>query len=326
MNSEKIMESGLQVGDILDKWEFILGFLFAGVFALFSFLVPYFLNVGNLLHMTLSFMEKGLIAFPMALIIITGNIDLSVASNMAMSAAVLAISYQAGVGIWVAVLLCLLVGLLGGLFNGLVITKFKIPAIVATLGTYSMYRGISYVLLRDTTITGYPEKFSMLGRGMIGGTAIPYQLLIFIVFAAAFWVLLHKTPFGRRLYAMGNNEAAARYSGVSVERIKLILFSLSGLISSFAGFLLISRIGSTRPDIASGFELEVITAVVLGGVSITGGSGRIAGVVISLFLIGTVRYGMKLMLIPGQGVTVVIGILLIVSILISNLVKRFSTQ
>ncbi len=316
--------SKFRLSAIVDRWEYVLAFLLVLVVVLFSLVCPYFLSINNLFYMTLNFTEMGLIALPMAFIIITGNIDLSVASNMAMSAAVLALTYQAGISIWLAVLFCLAVGLLGGLFNGLIITRFEIPAIVVTVGTYSMYRGIAYVLLRDQTITGYPAGFSVLGRGTFGGLSVPYQLVIFAILAVIFWLVLHKTSFGRRLYAIGNNEGAARYSGVSVDRIKVIIFTLSGLMSSFAAFLLTSRVGSTRPDIASGYELEIITAVVLGGVSIMGGSGKISGVVLALFLIGTLRYGMNLMLIPSQVLTIVVGSLLIMSILATNLIQRFS--
>lgn len=301
---------------VLRQWEWTLVLLLILTFIVNANLSPHFLNVRNLFDMTLHFTEKGIVALTMTLVIISGNIDLSVASNMAMSAAVMGVAFRAGANIWVAVLLCLITGACGGLFNGLVITRFKLPAIVVTLGSYSLFRGIAYVLLGNRAVTGYPYQFAELGQGYLGNTPVPYQLVIFAVLAVGFGVLLHCTAFGRFVYAIGNNEAACRYSGIPVDRIKVILFALSGLMSAFAAVLLTSRIHSTRPNVAQGFELEIVTAVVLGGVAITGGSGNMVGVVLSLFLIGTARFGMSLLNIPGQVMTVAIGVLLIVAILL----------
>lgn len=310
----------------LRQWEWTLALLLVLVFAINSRLSPHFLDLRNLLDSTLHFTEKGIIALTMTLVVISGNIDLSVASTMAMSAAVMGVAYRGGVAMWLAVLLCLATGMCGGLFNGLVITRFRLPAIVVTLGSYSLFRGIAYVLLGNKAITGYPYQFAELGQGYLGRTPVPNQLVIFAVLAVVFGILLHRTTFGRFIYAMGNNEATCRYSGVPVDRIKVILFTLSGLMSSFAAVLLTSRIYSTRPNIAQGFELEVVTAVVLGGVTITGGSGNMLGVVLSLFLIGFARFGMSLLNIPGQVMTVVIGALLIVAILLPRMLSQIADR
>lgn len=314
------------LGRFLRQWEWTLVLLLILVFVVFSFLSPHFLNVQNLFDSTLHFTEKGIIALIMTFIIISGNIDLSVASNMAMSAAVMGVAYRGGVSMWLAVPLCLLIGSCGGLLNGVVITRFRLPAIVVTLGSYSLFRGIAYVLLGNQAITGYPYQFAELGQGYLGNTPIPYQLVIFVVLAAIFGIILHRTTFGRFVYAIGNNETACRYSGVAVDRVKVILFILSGLLSSFSAVLLTSRIYSTRPNIAQGFELEVVTAVVLGGVSISGGSGSMVGVVLSLFLIGFARFGMSLLNIPGQVMTVVIGALLIVAILLPRMLSQIADR
>jgi len=311
---------------VIRRWEFILVVLLAAVFVIMSRLSPYFLDVRNLFDATLHFTEKAIIALCMTMIVITGNVDLSVASNMAMSAAVMGIAFRSGMGIGAAAGLCLLVGTLGGLFNGFVITRFKLPAMVVTLATFSLFRGIAYVLLGNQAVTGYPYQFSDLGQGYFAGTIIPNQLVFFAVLAVIFGFVLHKTTFGRYIYAVGSNEDACRYSGVPVDRIKLILFTISGLISSFAAVLLTSRILSTRPNIAQGYELEVITAVVLGGVSINGGSGTMLGVVLSLFLIGFTRFGMSLLNVPAQVMTVLIGCLLICAILLPKLVDRFAQR
>lgn len=311
---------------IFRHWEFILLLLLVGVFILMSNLSPYFLDIRNLFDSTLHFTEKGIIALCMTFIVITGNVDLSVASNMAMSAAVMGIAYRSGMDIWTAAGLCLLVGALGGLFNGLVITRFKLPAMVVTLATFSLFRGIAYVLLGNQAVTGYPWDFADIGQGYFAGTMIPNQLVIFAVLAVIFGFILHKTTFGRYVYAIGNNEDACRYSGIPVDRIKLILFTVSGLLSAFAAILLTSRIYSTRPNIAQGYELEVIAAVVLGGVSINGGSGSMLGVVLSLFLIGFARFGMSLLNVPAQVMTVIIGCLLICAILLPRLVDRLTQK
>ena len=309
---------------LLRHWEFILLILLVGVFILMSNLSPYFLNLRNLLDSTVHFTEKGVIAVCMAFIIISGNMDLSVASNMAMSAAVMGIAFRSGIGIWPSALLCLLVGMAGGLFNGLIITRVKLPAMVATLATFSLYRGIAYVLLGNQAITGYPYEFATLGQGYFPGTNIPNQFVIFIALAVIFGFILHKTTFGRSVYAIGNNEDACRYSGLPVDRIKVILFTVNGLLAGLAAVLLTSRIYSTRPNIALNYELEIITAVVLGGVSIKGGRGSMIGVVLALFLIGASRFGMSLLNIPGQMMTVVIGPMLIIAILLPQLLDRLS--
>lgn len=311
---------------LIKQWEVILLVLLIGVFILMANLSPYFLDLRNLLDSTFHFTEKGIIALCMAFIIITGNIDLSVASNMAMSAALMGIAFRSGINIWAAAGICLLVGAIGGLFNGLIITRFRLPAIVVTLASFSLFRGIAYVLLGNQAITGYPSEFSFVGQGYFAGTIIPNQLVIFAVLAIIFGFVLHKTTFGRYIYAIGNNEDTCRYSGIPVDRIKVLIFTINGLLSGLAAVLLTSRIYSTRPNIAQNYELEIITAVVLGGVSISGGSGSMPGVILSLFLIGFARFGMSLLNVPGQVMTVVIGFLLICAILIPQLVNRFTDK
>lgn len=309
----------------LMRWELLLVLLLILVGAINTSLSPYFLDTRNLLDMTFHFVERGIIALPMMFITISGNlVDLSVASTLAMSAVLMAVSYQAGLNIWLAVLLALIVGALGGLLNGMIIVKARLSPIVVTLGTYSLYRGIAFVMLGDHYVTGYPPEFTYIGRGYVGNTPLPLPLVIFAVLAVLFGLLLHSTTFGRFVYAMGGNEQACRYSGIAVYRIKIILFVLSGLMSALAAIMLSARIGSTRPNIALGSELEVITAVVLGGVSISGGKGTVPGVMLALFLIGMARWGMRLMGVPGQATIVVIGLLLIVAILLPELLRRLA--
>jgi rhamnose transport system permease protein len=308
------------------RWETLLVVLLVLAGALNASLSPYFLNIRNLFDMTFNFMERGLIALTMAFIIISANIDLSVASNLAMSAMVMGVAYRAGVNIWLAVCLALAVGMLGGLINGLIVAKIRLASLVVTLGTYALYRGIAYVMLGDQAVTNFPPSFTVLGQGYIPGTPVPIPLVLFAVLAVCYGLLLHRTAFGRMVYAIGSNEEACRYSGVPVDRIKIILFVLSGLMSALAGVVLVARFSTARPNIATGFELEVITAVVLGGVDIFGGQGTMPGVILALFLIGVARYGMSLKNVAGQTQTTIIGALLIIAILLPQLLRRLTAR
>jgi rhamnose transport system permease protein len=306
-------------------WEWMLvGLILVDVFINIR-LSPYFLDAGNLSRTSSDFMEIGLMMLPMVFIIITGNIDLSVASNMGMSASFMGLLHNLGVNIWVAALAGLLLGTLGGLLNGYLIAKVKLPSLVVTLGTYAFYRGIAYGFLGDHAARGYPEAFTYFGQGRVFETLIPFSVVLFLVMAVLFGLVLHRTTFGRYLYSIGNNENAANYSGVPVARIKMILYTLSGFMAALAGLILAARFGSTRPDIGTGLELSVITAAVLGGVDINGGKGSMMGAVLSLLLIGLMRFGMGLLNIQGQVQGIAIGLLLILSILVPSLIRGIST-
>jgi rhamnose transport system permease protein len=269
-------------------------------------------------------MEIGLMMLPMVFIIISANIDLSVASALGMSASFMGWLYNMGVNIWIAALAALVLGTLGGLLNGFLVARVKLPSLVVTLGTYAFYRGIAYVLLGDQAARGYPASFTYLGQGKLFGTLVPFSVGLFVVLAVIYGLVLHKTKFGRYLFVIGNNESAAQYSGVPVARIKIIIFTLSGLMSAIAALILAARFGSTRPDIATGMELTVITAAVLGGVDINGGVGTMLGAVLSLLLIGLMRFGMGLLNIQGQVQGIAIGLLLVLSILLPSIVRQIS--
>ncbi len=307
------------------RWEWILVGLIVAVVVLNSRLSPYFLNVQNLSRASSDFMEIGLMMLPMVLIIITGNIDLSVASNMGMSASLMGLLHNLGVNIWLAVLAGLALGTLGGLLNGYLISRVKLPALVVTLGTYALFRGIAYGFLGDQAARDYPAAFNYIGQGHIF-PLVPFSVALFLVLAIIFTLVLHRTTFGRYLFSIGNNENATIYSGVPVARIKLIIFSISGFISAMAGMVLAARFGSTRPDIGTGLELTVITAAVLGGVDINGGTGTMWGAALSLLLIGLMRFGMGLINIQGQVQGVVIGLVLIFSILLPNIARNLSVK
>jgi len=306
------------------RWEWMLVALIVIVVVVNMRLTPYFLDARNLSRTSSDFMEIGIMMLPMVFIIITGNIDLSVASNMGMSASFMGLLHNLGVNIWVAALAGLLLGTLGGLLNGYLVAKVKLPALVVTLGTYAFFRGLAYGFLGDQAARGYPEAFTYLGQGKIFGSLIPFSVGLFIVLAIIFGLVLHKTTFGRYLYSIGNNENPTSYSGVPVERLKLVIYTLCGFISALAGLVLAARFGSTRPDIGTGLELTVITAAVLGGVDINGGKGSMTGSVLSLLLIGLMRFGMGLLNIQGQVQGIAIGLLLIFSILLPSLFRNLS--
>lgn len=305
------------------QWEFLLLVIFLVFNIVMSLTTRNYLNVWNIFDMTFIFTEKAIVALIMTFIIITGNIDLSVASMMGLSSVTMAASFEAGMNVWLASFLGVAIGGLCGFLNGFIITRLELPAIIITLATFSFYRGIAYVILGDQAVSGFPQSFSYLGCGYIGDTPVPFVLVIFLALTLIMGLILHKTRFGRMLYAMGWNEQTCYASGIPVKKIKLLLFTLSGLFASVSSMFLTSRIGNTRPNIATGFELEIITIVILGGVMITGGVGKMWGVVLSIFLIGTIRYGLGLHNVPGQFMLIIAGSLLILSILVNNLIKQY---
>ena len=306
------------------RWEWMLVALVVLAVVINSRLTPYFLNTQNLSRTSADFMELGLMMLPMVFIIITGNIDLSVASNLGMCASLMAVLWNLHVNIWVAAAAGLVLGTLGGLLNGYLIAKVKLPALEATLGTYAFFRGIAYVLLGDQAGRGYPPAFTYLGQGKIPGTLIPFSVGLFTILAIIFGLVLHRHKFGRHIFAIGNNENASIYAGVPVARIKMIIYTVSGFMAALAGLVLAARFGSTRPDIGTGLELSVITAAVLGGVDINGGMGTMPGAVLALLLIGLVRFGMGLKNIQDQVQTIAIGSLLILSILLASIARIIS--
>ncbi|OIQ26103.1 MAG: branched-chain amino acid ABC transporter permease [Alphaproteobacteria bacterium MedPE-SWcel] len=295
---------------VLRSWEVLLLAVAVAIFIVNCFASPYFLNAWNLSDATFNFTEKAMIAFAMALLIIAGEIDLSVASIIALASTAMGLALQYGAGTAELVLISLTVGLMCGAFNAVFVTVLGLPSIVVTIGTMSLFRGISYIILGDDAFRGYPASFAWFGQGYIAWV-ITVEMLFFVVFAVIYGIILHRTNFGRAVYAIGNNPTSALFSGIRVQRVKFILFLLTGVMSGFAALCLTSRLGSTRPSIASGMELEVVTMVVLGGVNILGGSGSIPGVVIAAFVMGLVTFGLGLLNVPGIVMSIFIGLLLI---------------
>lgn len=306
---------------LLGSWEVLLFCVAVLIFIANSLASPYFLNAWNLSDATFNFTEKALIAFAMALLIIAGEIDLSVAAIIALASTAMGYAAQLGVGAPGLVAIGITTGLACGAFNGLLVAGLKLPSIVVTIGTMSLFRGISYLVLGDQAFGKYPPEFAFFGQGYVFWV-ISFEFVLFLVMAVIFAILLHRTNFGRHVYVIGNNPHAARFSGIPVERVKFILFLLTGLMSGIAAVCLTSRLGSTRPSIAQGWELEVVTMVVLGGVSILGGSGTIVGVVIAAFVMGLVTFGLGLLNVPGIVMSIFIGLLLIITIALPIIARR----
>jgi rhamnose transport system permease protein len=294
----------------LKSWETLLLAVAVAIFIFNSFASPYFLNAWNLSDATFNFTEKAMIAFAMALLIIAGEIDLSVASIIALASTAMGAAVQAGAGTPLLIIVGISTGLICGAFNGVLVTRWGLPSIVVTIGTMSLFRGISYIVLGDQAYRGYPSEFSFFGQGYVWWV-ISFEFVLFAIIALIYAVILHQTNFGRAVYAIGNNPTAALFSGIRVQRVKFILFLMTGLMSGIAAICLTSRLGSTRPSIAFGWELEVVTMVVLGGVNILGGSGSIPGVIIAAFVMGLVTFGLGLLNVPGIVMSIVIGMLLI---------------
>jgi rhamnose transport system permease protein len=260
-----------------------------------------------------------LIALPMTLIIITEEIDLSVASIVGLSSVVTGLLTQAGLPFPAAALVASLVGTLGGVFNGFLVTVVGLPSLAVTIGTLALFRGIAVGLLGTTAITDFPEEWTDLAKANIPGTPVPVITIAFVILAIVFGVLLHFTPFGRTLYAIGLNKEAAAFSGIDVGRTKFILFTLSGAVAGFAGVYFTLLYSNARGDNAMGMELQVIAAVLLGGVSIFGGRGALHGVIAGVLLIGVLGSALRLAGITSDIINVITGLLLIVSVVSSSL-------
>ena len=304
------------------SWETLLLAVAIAIFIVNSFASPYFLDPWNLSDATFNFTEKAMIAFAMAMLIIAGDIDLSVAAIIALASTAMGMAMTAGVGVPGLVAIGLVTGLACGAVNGFLVAGMGLPSIVVTIGTMSLFRGISSIILGDEAYTGYPAEFAYFGQGYVWWV-FSFELVLFAVMAVVFWALLHRTNFGRTVYAIGNNPTAALFSGIRVDRVRFILFLLTGLMSGIAAVCLTSRLGSTRPTIATGWELEVVTVVVLGGVNILGGSGSVPGVVLAAFVMGLVTFGFGLLNVPGIVMSIFIGLLLIGVIALPRLWARW---
>lgn len=298
------------------EWMLVLMLIAVNIFNLSA--SPNYANARNILNATRDFLDKAIIVFPMAFVLMLGEIDISVASIMALSATIMGIVYRAGCSMSVAICAALVTGTICGIINGLILVKFnQLSSMIVTLSTQIIYRGIALIILETNSVGNFPKWFGNVAAGKVG--LVPYAL-IFIVFEALFFAyLLHYTKFGRRCYAMGNSVTAAKYSGVRTDRIKVIVYAMTGLFSAIAAVYLASKMSSVRPDIAKGYELDIIAMAVLGGVSTSGGKGRILGASLAILVIGYLRYGLGLMNASSQIIMIVVGALLILTVAIPGL-------
>jgi len=280
-----------------------------------------FLTVDNLLNQGRLIAEIGLVALAMTFVIITGGIDLSVGSILGLVAVLLGAFWQnLELPLPLAIVLAMIVGTLAGAINGLIITRFKVPPLIATLATLALYRGLAEGISQARSVRGYPDWFFTLGQGEVLG--VPTQLWIFGLLAVIAAIILGLSTFGRATYAIGSNAIASRFSGLSVDRSLLLIYTASGLIAGLAAVIFVSRVSTTRSDMGTGLELDVITAVVLGGTSIFGGRGTIIGTLLGLGLMQALKNGLALAGVKGDGTIVVIGAVLIGTILISNIFRK----
>ena len=306
----------------LARWESLLAVVLVALVVIGTSSSPVFAKPGNFSNLVVALIEVGIIALPMALIVIAGEIDLSVESMVGLSCSLLGFLFAAGVPLEAGIPAVLVVGALGGLMNGLLATWGGLPSLVVTLGTLALFRGLALIVLGPRGISGFPDAFTSFGFGTVPGTPIPWPAVIFVALAVVLGLVLHATWIGRHVFAVGKNVGAARYSGVPVDRLKVALFALSGLTAAVAGVILTARFASARADAGQGMTLTVVTLVLLGGVNIFGGSGTIPGVVLSFFTLAVLGNVLRLANVSAEIQSIATGLLLIVSVVVPTLARE----
>ncbi len=287
-------------------------------------LSPFFADLAFIMDSATPYVEYGLIAIVLTLIIISGEIDLSIASMIALTAVIFGTVYNAGFGMPISFLIGVLSGALCGLFNGILVTKLKIPSIILTIGTLTLYRGIAQALASDFSLGGYPSWFIGIDYRYVG--IIPIPVIIFTVFALVIGFLLSSTIYGKQLYLIGTNPQTAKYSGIKVDKIKLLLFTFSGVISGVAGVLTTSRLAVARFNMATGAELEIVLMVMLGGTYIFGGRGNIFGTFIAFWIVVILRSGFNVARIKIESQLTILGAMLIIAIILTNYIYSKSQK
>src|SRR6476659_11015862 len=300
------------------RWELLLLVALGATVLYGAEVSPYFLHSTNLFFICLNVGEVAIMALPLTLIVITGEIDLSVASTLGLCGVAMAELFKHGWPIWPAMIAAVVLGAFLGAFNGFLVTGIGLPSLAVTIGTLTLYRGIAQGILPTDTIGGFPTGLSSIGVVPIPHTHIPYSIAFFFVLAIVFGIVLHATPLGRSIFAIGSGQEAAFFAGIRVKRIKFWLFVLSGTLSRFAGVLWSLRFASARYDAGVGMELFVVTVVLLGGISIFGGRGTIAGVVVAVAVLGCLQTALTADLIPSQDQNIVVGGLLLASVIVPN--------
>jgi rhamnose transport system permease protein len=261
----------------------------------------------------------------MTFIIVTGEIDLSVASTLGLTSAVMGSLWDAGLSIETIIPLCILLGAVLGAVNGFFVTVLKLPALAVTIGTLALYRGLAFVVLGDGAVADFPRAYTSWVTGTLGDGPIPNVLVPLIVAALIFGVVLHATPIGRSVFAAGAGEQAARFAGIRTGRLKFWLYVVSGAVAGVAGVLWTLRYSSARADNGYGLELAVVAAVLLGGVSIFGGKGTLPGVLAGVVLLASLQNALRLQDVSNEALNIVTGVLLIVSVLLPNIVSSART-
>jgi rhamnose transport system permease protein len=316
-----VAERLIQTRRALGSWDMIMVLAVVAVAVVGALTIDGFASPRFWRFVVLEAIPIALIALPMTLIVITGEIDLSVASVLGLTCTVFGQLWISGVTFLPAlILLSLLLGAVLGAANGLFVTGFGLPSLAVTIGTLALYRGLASVVLGDRAVANYPPDWTTAAIKPIPGTTIPWMILVVAALAVGFGIVLHATPIGRGLYAMGNNAEAARYAGINVRVTKFWLFVLAGAMSAAAGVFWTLRFASARADNGAGLELAVIAAVLLGGVSIFGGRGALLGVLAAVALLGVLRNGLQLAYVPANTLTIITGSLLIASVVGPNVV------
>jgi rhamnose transport system permease protein len=306
----------------LASWETFLAVLCIAVLAYAVAAVPNFATSFNISQLAAGVSEKALLVLPMVLLIIAREIDIAVASTLALASVVLGILLRDGMSLAEVIPIVLAVGAAAGAFNGLLVTRLNLPSLVVTLGTLALFRGIGYILLGSASVNQLPDALTDFGIDTLGATPVPLTILPFLVLAPVFAVVLQRTATGRRIYAIGGNPDAALYSGIETRRLRFRLFVVSGLVCAVAGIVFTARLSNARANNALGFELDVITIALLGGISVFGGRGKLTGVLWALLLVATLRNVLGLSQLGGDAQGIVIGLLLIVSLLLTNTAAR----
>ena len=300
------------------RWESGLALASIGVVVLGVLSSSQFLTSGNLFYLCISVGEVAVMTLPLTFIVITGEIDLSVASTLGLSSALVGYLWSHGWPMSAIIPTVLVVGVVTGAFNGLLVTRMGLPSLAVTIGTLTLYRGIAVIILGPNTISNFPTSYTDIGVNPVPHTFLSYSVLIFLILAVAYDVVLHFTRFGRSLYAIGANQEAAIFAGIRVKRIKTLLFIVSGVVCSGAGILYTFRLSTAVQDNGLGLELSVVAVVLLGGVSIFGGVGSIVGIVLAVFVFAGLQNALFLTNFPERALGVVTGGLLLVSVLVPN--------
>ena len=314
----------MKLPDWLSGWDIVISAL-AALLLVFGLLAyDNFGTAFNISQLIAGASERALIVLPMMLLLITRDIDLSVSSTLALSSVIFGLTLQAGLPLMPSIAVALIAGALLGAFNGFLSTSIGLHSLVVTLGTMALFRGIGYMLLGSDSVNVLPDALLQFGFANIPGLPVPWTIVPFLVILPFFAVTLHKTPLGRRIFAIGGSPEVALYSGILVNRIRFGLFVCSGLLCSIAGIVYTARLANARANNALGMELDVITIAILGGVSVNGGRGGVVGVASALVLVALVRNLLGINGVGGDAQSTIVGFILIAALLIGNFAPRIS--